>query len=187
MKWAAGTGAKGTDGVAAMVSNTRGAIGYVESAYAWENKLTTTKLQNASGKFVAPTMKSYTAAAAAADWSKVQNFAVDLNNEPGADSWPIESATFVLLPINPDAAAQSPTVVKFFDWSFTKGNDLATQLQYISLPNRCIRRCGPRGRLNCRAVSPSRRARGRLLGRTCAGSGVCLSLHQPRPGAPQTR
>nr|WP_294551989.1 phosphate ABC transporter substrate-binding protein PstS [uncultured Rhodopila sp.] len=135
VKWAAGTGAKGTDGVAAMVSNTRGAIGYVESAYAWENKLTTTKLQNASGKFVAPTMKSYTAAAAAADWSKVQNFAVDLNNEPGADSWPIESATFVLLPINPDAAAQSAAVVKFFDWSFTKGNDLATQLQYISLPD----------------------------------------------------
>jgi phosphate transport system substrate-binding protein len=135
VKWAAGTGARGTDGVAAMVSNTRGAIGYVESAYAWENKLTTTKLQNASGKFVAPTMQSYTAAAAAADWSKVQNFAVDLNNEPGNDSWPIESATFVLLPINPDASAQSAAVVKFFDWSFTHGNDLAAQLQYIPLPD----------------------------------------------------
>ncbi len=134
VKWAAGNGAKGSDGVAATVRQVRGGIGYVESAYAAQNKLTTTMLRNKSGAFVAPTMDSFAAAAASADWSKVQNFAIDLNDQPGAQSWPIESATFVLLPTDPKDPAQSAAVEKFFDWGFSKGGTLATQLLYIPLP-----------------------------------------------------
>ncbi len=134
VKWAAGNGAKGSDGVAATVRQVKGGIGYVESAYAAQNKLTTTMLRNKSGAFVAPTMDSFAAAAASADWSNVQNFAIDLNDQPGAQSWPIESATFVLLPTDPKNPAQSAAVEKFFDWGFSKGGTLATQLLYIPLP-----------------------------------------------------
>ena len=135
VKWAAGTGAKGSDGVSGTVHNIKGGIGYVESAYAEMNHLTTTQLQNKAGKFVTPTMASYKAAAASADWSKVQNFAIDLNDQPGDASWPIESATFVLLPIDPKDQNQSAAVKKFFDWGFTHGDSIATQLLYIPLPD----------------------------------------------------
>ncbi|HEX3405362.1 MAG TPA: phosphate ABC transporter substrate-binding protein PstS [Acetobacteraceae bacterium] len=134
VKWAAGTGAKGSDGVSGTVHNIKGGIGYVESAYAEMNHLTTTQLQNKAGKFVTPTMDSYKAAAASADWSKVQNFAIDLNDQPGDNSWPIESATFVLLPTDPKDPSQSAAVKKFFDWGFAHGNDIAVQLLYIPLP-----------------------------------------------------
>jgi|KBSMisStaDraftv2_1062788.scaffolds.fasta_scaffold155254_2 phosphate transport system substrate-binding protein len=134
VKWLAGTGAKGSDGVSGTVHNIKGGIGYVESAYAEQNHLTTTQLQNKAGKFVSPTMESYKAAAAAADWSKVQNFAIDLNDQPGDASWPIESATFVLLPTDPKDPNQSAAVKKFFDWGFAHGSDIATQLLYIPLP-----------------------------------------------------
>jgi phosphate transport system substrate-binding protein len=134
VKWAAGTGAKGSDGVSGTVHNIKGGIGYVESAYAEMNHLTTTQLQNKAGKFVTPTMDSYKAAAASADWSKVQNFAIDLNDQPGDGSWPIESATFVLLPTDPKDVNQSAAVKKFFDWGFAHGNDIALQLLYVPLP-----------------------------------------------------
>jgi phosphate transport system substrate-binding protein len=134
VKWQAGTGAKGSDGVSGSVHNIRGGIGYVESAYAEMNKLTTTQLQNKAGKFVSPNMESYKAAAASADWSKVQNFAIDLNDQPGDKSWPIESATFVLLPTDPKDVNQSAAVKKFFDWGFSHGDDIAVQLLYIPLP-----------------------------------------------------
>jgi phosphate transport system substrate-binding protein len=134
VEWPVGTGAKGSDGVAATVKQVRGGIGYVESAYATQNNLTMTMLRNKAGSFVAPSMKAYTAAAANADWSKVQNFAIDLNDQPGAESWPIESATFVLLPTDPKDPAQSGRVMTFFDWSFAHGDDIATQLLYIPLP-----------------------------------------------------
>lgn len=134
VKWAAGNGAKGSDGVAATVRQVKGGIGYVESAYAEQNKLTTTLMRNKAGAFVAPTMESFAAAAASADWSKVQNFAIDLNDQSGDKSWPIESATFVLLPTDPKAPAQNAAVTKFFDWGFTKGGKLATDLLYIPLP-----------------------------------------------------
>jgi phosphate transport system substrate-binding protein len=134
VKWLAGTGAKGSDGVSGTVHNIKGGIGYVESAYAEMNHLTTTQLRNKAGKFVSPNMDSYRAAAAAADWSKVQNFAIDLNDQPGDNSWPIESATFVLLPTDPKDVNQSAAVKKFFDWGFGHGNDIAVQLLYIPLP-----------------------------------------------------
>jgi phosphate transport system substrate-binding protein len=134
VSWPVGAGAKGSDGVAGTVHQIPGGIGYDESAYAAQNHLTTALLKNKAGKFVAPTMAAFQAAAASADWSKVENFAIDLNDQAGAESWPIESATFVLLPTDPKDVAQSAAVKKFFDWGFTHGSDIATQLLYIPLP-----------------------------------------------------
>jgi phosphate transport system substrate-binding protein len=134
VSWPVGAGAKGSDGVAGTVHQIPGGIGYDESAYAAENHLTTALLKNQDGKFVAPTMAAFQAAAGNADWSKVQNFAVDLNDQPGADSWPIESATFVLVPTDPKDVNQSAAVKKFFDWGFAHGSTIATQLLYIPLP-----------------------------------------------------
>jgi phosphate transport system substrate-binding protein len=134
VKWPAGNGAKGSDGVAATVKQVKGGIGYVESAYATQNKLTTTQMRNKAGQFVSPTMESFAAAAANADWSAVKNFAINLNDQPGAKSWPIESATFVLLPTDPKDADKNAAVAKFFDWGFSNGNDIATNLLYIPLP-----------------------------------------------------
>ena len=134
VSWPAGTGAKGTAGVAGAVKNTAGSLGYVESAYATLNHLTTTQLQTHSGQFIKPTLASFAAAAAGADWSGAKNFAVDLNDQPGAQSWPIVSATFVLMPTNPSDAAKSGAALKFFDWAFTNGDAVAQQLQYVALP-----------------------------------------------------
>ena len=134
VKWAAGTGARGNDGVAGTVKNIRGGLGYVENAYATQNNLTTTELQNKDGQFVAPTMAAFEAAAANGDWKGAQNFAVDLNNQPGATSWPIVSATFLLVPTNPKDGSRSADVLKFVDWAFKDGAAIASQLQYIPLP-----------------------------------------------------
>lgn len=136
VNWPNGQGAKGSDGVAASVKQIPGGIGYDESAYAEKNHLTTALLKNHAGKFVAPTMAAFEAAASNADWSKVENFAINLNDQPGAASWPIESATFVLLPLDPKEPAQSGLVKKFFDWGFSKGNDVAKKLLYIPLPEK---------------------------------------------------
>jgi phosphate transport system substrate-binding protein len=133
--WPVGAGARGSDGVAAMVRQIRGGIGYDESAYAAQNHLTTALLRNKAGQFVAPTMAAFEAAAANADWSKVEHFAIDLNDQAGPASWPIESATFVLLPTDPKDANQSAAAKKFFDWGFSHGNDIARQLLYIPLPD----------------------------------------------------
>jgi phosphate transport system substrate-binding protein len=119
-----------------MVRQVPGGIGYDESAYATQNKLTTASLKNKDGKFVTPTMEAFRASAANADWSKVQNFAIDLNDQPGAASWPIESATFVLLPTDPKDVNQSAAVKKFFDWGFANGDKIAEDLLYIPLPGK---------------------------------------------------
>ncbi|MGD0102404.1 MAG: phosphate ABC transporter substrate-binding protein PstS [Rhodopila sp.] len=134
VSWPVGAGAKGSDGVAGTVRQIPGGIGYDESSYAEQNHLTTVMMRNAAGSFVAPTMAAFEASAASADWSKVQNFAVDLNDQPGAASWPIESATFVLLPTDPKDEKQSAAVKKFFDWGFAHGSDVARGLLYIPLP-----------------------------------------------------
>lgn len=133
--WPAGAGAKGSDGVAGMVRQIQGGIGYDESAYAEQNHLTTVMLRNKAGSFVAPTMAAFQAAASHVDWTQVQNFAINLNDAPGSESWPIESATFVLLPTDPKNPEQSAAVKKFFDWGFTNGNDIAAKLLYIPLPH----------------------------------------------------
>ena len=134
--WPVGAGAKGSDGVAGTVHQIQGGIGYDESAYAELNHLTTAMLQNKDGKFVSPTMAAFQAAAGSADWSKVQNFAIDLNDQPGAASWPIESATFVLLPTDPKDQKQSAAVKKFFNWGYANGDEIAVKLLYIPLPQK---------------------------------------------------
>ncbi len=134
VSWPGGAGARGSDGVAGTVKTIKGGIGYVESAYAEQNHLVTAELKNRDGAFVAPTMESFTAAAASADWAGAKNFAVDLNNKAGPASWPIVSATFVLLPTNPKDKAQSDAVTKFFEWSFANGDQIAHDLLYVPLP-----------------------------------------------------
>jgi phosphate transport system substrate-binding protein len=134
VNWPAGTGARGNDGVAATVKNTRGGIGYVENAYATQNKLTTTQLQNKDGQFVKPTLESFQTAASSADWKRAPDYAVSLINQPGATSWPIVSATFLLLPKDPKDPAREQLVLKWVDWCYANGGDIARQLEYIALP-----------------------------------------------------
>jgi phosphate ABC transporter phosphate-binding protein len=109
VNWPAGAGAKGNDGVAATTHNTRGRIGYVENAYATQNHLITTQLRNKAGKFIEPTMASFSAAAANGDWANAKNYAVDLIDQPGDTSWPIVSAMFILLPKDPKDRRGTPT------------------------------------------------------------------------------
>jgi phosphate transport system substrate-binding protein len=136
VQWPAGNGARGNEGVSNAVRNTPGAIGYTENAYATVNRLITTQLRNKAGAFVRPTMESFQAAAAAADWS-APNFAADLIDLPGAAVWPIVSPTFILLPTNPaaDRVAGSLNTMKFFDWAFRNGGEAARRLEYIPLPD----------------------------------------------------
>ncbi|PWC28062.1 phosphate ABC transporter substrate-binding protein PstS [Teichococcus aestuarii] len=133
VKWAAGTGARGNEGVAGTVRNVRGAIGYVEHAYAAQNKLVTTQLRNKAGNFVQAEPEAFQAAAANADWS-TPNFAASLIDTQGDKSWPIVSPTFILLPKNPQDANRAQNVMKFFDWAFKNGDQMAVQLDYIPLP-----------------------------------------------------
>ena len=132
--WPGGAGAKGNDGVAGTVRNTRGGIGYVEYAYASQNNLTTVELKNPAGQFVAPTLAGFREAAAHADWAGAQNFAVSLIDQAGAGAWPIVSATFVIVPEQPRDADRAASVLKFFDWAYTNGGDIATSLNYVTLP-----------------------------------------------------
>lgn len=133
VRWPTGAGARGNEGVAGTVRNVRGAIGYVEHAYAAQNKLVTTQLRNKAGNFVNPTTESFEAAAANADWS-TPNFAANLVNTQGEKSWPIVSPTFILLPKNPQDATRAQNVMKFFDWAYRDGDALARELDYIPLP-----------------------------------------------------
>jgi phosphate transport system substrate-binding protein len=133
VRFPAGTGARGNEGVAGTVKNIRGAIGYVENAYAISNKLVATQLRNKAGQFVKPTQESFIAAAANADWT-APGMAASLIDQQGATSWPIVSPTFILLPKNPTDAERSRNVMKFFDWAFRNGDRLAQELEYIPLP-----------------------------------------------------
>ena len=133
VKWPAGTGARGNEGVAGTVRNVRGAIGYVEDAYAKQNKLATTQLRNRAGQFVSPSSEAFIAAASNADWT-VANFAANLIDTQGATSWPIVTPTFILLPKNPTDATKAQNVMKFFDWAYRNGSAIATELDYVPLP-----------------------------------------------------
>jgi phosphate transport system substrate-binding protein len=134
VEWPVGIGAKGNEGVANNVANTKGAIGYVEYAYAKQNKLTYTKLVNKDGKIVEPSTESFQAAASGADWSHAAGFYEILTNEPGAKSWPITAATFILLPKEPKDEAAAAEALKFFSWAFAKGGKAAEELDYIPMP-----------------------------------------------------
>ncbi|GAB5099476.1 phosphate ABC transporter substrate-binding protein PstS [Caballeronia sp. LP006] len=136
VNWPTGTGGKGNDGVAAFVQRLPGAIGYVEWAYAKQNKMTYVGLKNAAGTVVEPKTETFKAAAAGADWSK--SFYQILTNESGQNAWPIVGATFVLLHATQDKAPQGTETLKFFDWAFKNGNQAANDLDYISLPDSVV-------------------------------------------------
>ncbi len=133
VKWPTGSGARGNDGVAGTVRNVRGAIGYVENAFASQNKLSTTQIRNKAGHYVKPTIPAFQAAAANADWN-VPNFAANLIDTHGDTSWPIVSPTFILLPKDPKDDERALNVLKFFDWAYTHGDALAAELEYVPLP-----------------------------------------------------
>jgi phosphate transport system substrate-binding protein len=132
--WPTGQGGKGNDGVAAYVKQTPGAIGYVEYAYAKANNMTYADLKNADGAFVAPTAAAFAAAAAGADWSKAQGFDLLLLNQPGADSWPITGATFILMHRQQADAGKAKAALSFFDWAYANGDAAANELAYVPLP-----------------------------------------------------
>ncbi|MEN9784534.1 MAG: hypothetical protein RJA24_1877 [Pseudomonadota bacterium] len=137
VKWPAATsvGGKGNEGVAANVGRVKGAIGYVEYAYAKKNNIPHLQMRNRDGKFVDPDDKTFAAAAAGADWFSVPGMGVSLVNQKGADSWPITGATFVLMYKNPTDKANAQEALKFFDWSFKNGKQMALELDYVPLPD----------------------------------------------------
>lgn len=137
VKWPASTsvGGKGNEGVAANVSRTRGAIGYVEYAYAKKNNIPHMALQNADGQYVQPDDKSFAAAAAGVDWFSVPGMGVSMVNAKGKESWPISTASFILMYKQPADKAQSAEVLKFFDWAFKNGKQAAIDLDYVPMPD----------------------------------------------------
>ncbi|UTD27320.1 phosphate ABC transporter substrate-binding protein PstS [Bradyrhizobium sp. WD16] len=139
VEWPTGIGAKGNEGVANNVVQTKGAIGYVESAYAKQNKLTTTKMINKDGKTVAPAPGAFQAAAAGADWAHAPGFYMILTDEKGAEAWPIAGATFILLPKQPQDAAAATEALKFFAWAYAKGDQMAQDLDYIPMPDSVVK------------------------------------------------
>jgi phosphate transport system substrate-binding protein len=138
VEWPTGIGANGNEGVAASVARTRGAIGYVEYAYATQHRLTYTKLINKDGQAVAPTTAAFAAAAANADWEAAPGFGVILTNQAGAATWPIAAATFVLMHKQPSDPAASAAALKFFAWAFAKGGKMAEALDYVPMPGNVV-------------------------------------------------
>jgi phosphate transport system substrate-binding protein len=138
VEWPVGIGAKGNEGVANNVAQTKGSIGYVEYAFAKQNKLTTTKLVNKDGKAVAPTADAFQAAAASADWNGTPGFGVILTNEAGANSWPISGATFILIQKQPQDPVAASEALKFFAWAYAKGGKMAEDLDYVPLPAKVV-------------------------------------------------
>ena len=133
-----GLGGKGNEGVAALTSRTDGAIGYVEYAYALQNKMTYAQLKNKDGAFVSPNSKTFQAAAGNADWSKAPGFYVLLTDQPGVDSWPITGATFILIHKQQAKPETAREVLNFFDWAYKNGGPLAEQLDYVPMPSAVI-------------------------------------------------
>ncbi|MGE0063282.1 MAG: phosphate ABC transporter substrate-binding protein PstS [Xanthobacteraceae bacterium] len=138
VQWPAGIGAKGNEGVANNVAQTKGSIGYVEYAYALQNKLTFTKMINKDGKTVAPESKAFQAAAANANWSSQPGYGVILANQPGAESWPMTAATWILMYKKPSDPAVALEALKFFAWAYDKGDAMAGELDYIAMPDNVV-------------------------------------------------
>jgi phosphate transport system substrate-binding protein len=139
VQWPTGLGAKGNEGVANMASRLPGAIGYVEYAYATQNKLTYAKLVNRAGKVVAPESSTFQAAASNADWSSAPGFNVILVNQPGAESWPITGASFILMHAQVKSSGDAEAALEFFDWAFKQGDEMAAGLDYVPLPDNVVK------------------------------------------------
>ena len=133
VNWVTGVGGKGNEGVSSYVQRLPNSIGYVEYAYAKQNKMSYVQLKNAAGNFVSPDDENFKAAAAGADWSKT--FYQVLTEQQGKDSWPITGATFILMHKNQDKPAQATATLKFFDWAYTQGDKTAAELDYVPLPD----------------------------------------------------
>ncbi len=134
VEWPVGIGAKGNEGVSNNEAQTKGSIGYVEYAYALQNKLTYAKMINKDGKTVSPTSEAIQAAAANADWNSVPGYGVILADQPGAGSWPMTAATFILIPKQPQDVAATTEALKFFAWAYAKGAKMAEDLVYVPMP-----------------------------------------------------
>lgn len=134
VQWPSGVGGKGNEGVAQYVQRIKGGIGYVEYAYAKQNKMDYAQMQNKSGSFVQPSDTSFKAAAAGADWKGTPGFAVVLTDQPGKDSWPITGATFILMHKKQDKPTQGTETLKFFDWAYGNGDKMADDLDYVPMP-----------------------------------------------------
>ncbi len=133
-----GVGGKGNEGVASYAGRIPGAIGYVEYAYALQNKLAYTLMQNQAGQLVKPSSESFQAAAANADWAKAPGFYLLLTNQPGAKSWPITGATFILFYKRQAKPETAREVLKFFDWAYQNGDKMAEQLDYVPMPDSVV-------------------------------------------------
>ncbi|MBN2526691.1 MAG: phosphate ABC transporter substrate-binding protein PstS [Deltaproteobacteria bacterium] len=138
VEWPTGVGGKGNEGVAAYVQRIKGAIGYVEFAYALQNKMSHVKLQNKDGNYVDPTIESFQAAAANADWKNAPGFYLVLTEQPGAASWPITGASFILMYKNQDKPDVAKEALNFFDWCFANGAKAATDLHYVPMPKEVV-------------------------------------------------
>ena len=138
VEWPVGVGAKGNEGVSGNISQTKNSIGYVEYAYAKQNKLTYTGLLNKAGKPVQPTTEAFQAAASNADWAKAPGYYVILTDQPGDKSWPITAATFILMHKDATDKASSQEAIKFFRWAFKNGGKAAEELDYIPMPDSVV-------------------------------------------------
>jgi phosphate transport system substrate-binding protein len=138
VEWPTGIGGKGNEGVAANVSRTDGAIGYVEYAYAKQNKMSYTLMTNQDGKTVAPNNETFQAAAANAEWDKAPGYYLLLTNQSGAKSWPISGATFILMYKKQDKPENAKSVLSFFDWAYKNGGKMAEELDYVPMPPKVI-------------------------------------------------
>ena len=137
--WPEGVGGKGNEGVAAYVQRIKGSIGYVEYAYAKRNKMTYTQVQNRDGQFVAPDDDTFQAAAAYADWKGAPGFYQILTDQPGKASWPITGASFILMHAKQDKPQNAAEVLRFFDWALKNGQKMATELDYVPMPDAVIK------------------------------------------------
>jgi phosphate transport system substrate-binding protein len=138
VEWPVGLGAKGNEGVANNVTQTKGSIGYVEYAYAKQNKMTSLNMMNKDGKAVAPTAEAFKAAAASADWGGTPGFGVILTNQAGPTSWPLAGATFILMHKQPKDTAAAAEALKFFAWAYAKGDKMAEELDYVPMPDTVV-------------------------------------------------
>lgn len=134
VQWPLGVAGKGNEGIATFVKQIDGAIGYVEFAYALQNKMTMTKMKNNAGKFVTPDDESFAAAAAGAEWGKAKNFYLIMTDAPGAKSWPIAGSTFILMHKTQKNGQQASVALKFFQWVYSNGDASAKELHYVSIP-----------------------------------------------------
>jgi phosphate transport system substrate-binding protein len=139
VQWPVGVGGKGNEGVAAYVKQIKNSIGYVELAYALQNKMSYASMKNSAGKFVEPSLESFQAAAASADWSKAKDFHLVITDAPGAASWPIAASSFVLMYKQPKDPARSKTALDFFKWALEKGQKQAQALDYVALPDPLVK------------------------------------------------